>query len=134
FGELYLASVFLIPLTFAGILAMLMAPLCVKLERRGVHKAVASFLCTLLLVLFLAGVGGLLSTQLANLSDDLPTIEQRLNKQLQSIQVFMEDTFGISAEQQKQAVKDGSPGDGKVGSMIVGFLSSFTEIMANSVL
>jgi len=35
FGELYLASVFLIPLTFAGILAMLMAPLCVKLERRG---------------------------------------------------------------------------------------------------
>src|SRR5699024_1473687 len=119
---------------FAGILAMLMAPFCVKLESWGVHNGIASFLCILLLLLFFAGIAGLLSTQIANFRDDLPKIEQHLNKQLQSIQELMHERFGISPEQQKQAVKDGSPEDGKVGSMIVSFLNSLTGILANVVL
>src|SRR5699024_3243465 len=134
FGGLYLAATFLIPLAFAGILAMLMAPFCVKLESWGVHNGIASFLCILLLLLFFAGIAGLLSTQIANFRDDLPKIEQHLNKQLQSIQELMHERFGISHEQQKQAVKDGSPEDGIFGSVIVSFLNSLTGILANVVL
>ena len=53
---------------------------------------------------------------------------------MQSIQGLLQDRFGISPAQQKQAVKDGSPEDGKVGSMIVSFLGSLTGMLANVVL
>lgn len=133
FGGMYFASAFLIPLAFAGILAMLMTPLCARLEARGINKALASFLCILILLLVVGGIGVLLSTQITNFAEDLPQIEQQINDQLRSIQLYVQETFGISPEEQEKAVKDGSESGG-VGSMVVGFLNAFTSIMANSLL
>lgn len=134
FGGLYLASTFLIPLVFAGILAMLMSPLCAKLEARGYNKALSSFLCILLLILIFAGIGAVISTQVTSFINDLPQIEKEINQQLRSVQFYVQETFGISPEEQEKAVKDGSGESGGVGSMIVNFLSSFTGIMASSLL
>lgn len=134
FGGLYFASAFLIPLVFAGILAMLMTPLCVKLEDKGLNKALASFLCILLLLLVLSGIGFMLSTQIINFAEDLPKIEQQINKQITTVQMYVQDTFGISPEEQEQAVKNKSSESGGVGSLVVGFLNAFTGIMASSLL
>jgi len=134
FGGLYLASSFLIPMTFAGILAMLMTPLCAKLESRRIPKAIASFICILLLLLFVGGIGFALSTQIASFGEDLPQIEKNLNEQLTSIQGFVQNIFGLSPEQQKEMVQGSSSENGGVGSMVVSFLNSFTGIMANSLL
>lgn len=134
FGGLYFASSFLIPLVFAGILAMLMSPLSAKLEARGLNKALAAFLCILLLVLFFVGIGFLLSTQVASFTEDIPQIEKRINEQVWSVQMYVQETFGISPQEQEQAVKDGSEGSGGIGGMVVNFLNSFTGIMASSLL
>lgn len=131
-GGLYFAAAFLIPLVFAGIFAMLMTPLCAKLEARGVPKALASFFCILLLILFFAGIGGVLSTQIANFTGDLPQVEREINRQLNYVQDYVQEKFGITHQQQKEAVKGNSSGG--MGSMVVGFLNSFTNIMANSLL
>lgn len=133
FGGLYFASSFLIPLVFAGILAMLMSPLSAKLEARGLNKAVAAFLCILLLVLFFVGIGFLLSTQVASFTEDIPQIEKRINEQVRSVQMFVQEKFGISPQEQKKAVKNGSSG-GNIGGIVVNFLNSFTGIMASSLL
>lgn len=135
FGGLYLASSFLIPLVFAGILAMLMSPLSAKLEDFGLNKALAAFLCILLLLLFFAGLGVLLSTQVANFTEDLPQIEREINQQLYLVQGYVQETFGISPEEQEKAFKESSSSEsGGIGSMVVGFLNSFTGIMASSLL
>lgn len=126
-----MAADFLIPLAFAGILAMLMAPLCGKLEAKGFHKAVASFVCILLLILFSAGIGTLLSTQIASISNDLPTIEKSLNGKLESTQQWVQNKFGISPQEQQKAVQGNSSG---IGSVLGGFLRSFTGVLSNSVL
>lgn len=135
FGGLYLASDFLIPLVFASILAMLMSPLAAKMEGMGFNKALASFVCILLLVLFFAGIGTLLSTQVASFTEDLPQIEQQVNKQLRSVQGFFQETFGISPEEQKKAVKEGSSSEsGGMGSIVFNFINSSTGVMANALL
>lgn len=136
FGGLYLASAFLIPLAFAGILAMLMSPLCKKLEARGFNKAIASFTCILLLLLVFTGIGTLLSTQIVSFTEDLPQIEKHINEQVTSAQHFVQETFGVSPEEQEQAVKDGSSSEngGGVGSVVVSFINSLTGILANSLL
>lgn len=133
FGGMYFASAFLIPLVFAGILAMLMSPLSAKFEERGLNKALSAFICILILLMFFGGIGVLLSTQVTNFTEDLPQIEQQINQQLRSIQSYVQETFGISPEEQEKAVKDGSESGG-VGSIVVGFLNAFTGIMANSLL
>lgn len=132
FGGLYLASSFLIPLVFAGVLAMLMTPLCVKLEARGIPKALSSFFCILLLLFFFAGIGFVLSTQIAGFAEDLPRIEREIDEQLYYLQEYVQQTFGITHEQQKEAVQDSSPGG--MSSMVAGFLNSFTGIMTNAIL
>lgn len=134
FGGLYLASSFLIPFVFAGILAMLFSPLCARFEAMGINKALSSFICILLLVLIFACIGAVVSTQVASFINDLPQIEKEINQQLRSVQFYVQETFGVSPEQQEEAVKDGSGESGGVGSMIVNFLSSFTGIMASSLL
>lgn len=135
FAGLYFSSAFLIPLAFAGILAMLMTPLCNKMEAMGIHKGVASFLCILVLILLFAGVGVLLSAQVASFSEDLPRIERQLTQQLNTVQQFIQENLGISPRKQEQAVKSSSgSGSGGTGSMIITLLGSFTTIMANSLL
>lgn len=133
FGGLWLAADFLIPLIFAGILAMLMAPLSTKLESLGLNKALAAFVCILLLLVVIGGIGVLVSTQVANFTEDLPKVEQQINQQLRSLQAYVQETFGISPSKQEEAVKDGS-GSGGLGSMVVSFLGAFTGIMASSLL
>lgn len=135
FGGLYLASDFLIPLAFAGIFAMLMSPLSAKLEGIGFNKALASFVCILLLVLVFTGIGTLLSTQIAGFTEDLPQIEQEINKQLISLQGFFHETFGISPEEQQKIVKEGSSSEsGGLSSIILSFIDSSTGAMANALL
>lgn len=134
FGGLYFASNFLIPLAFAAVLAMLMTPMCVKLEQIGVNKMLASLTCIMLLVVIFAGLGILLSAQIASFTDDLPQIEREINKQLASIQLYVQETFGISPQKQEEAVKDGASDSGGVGGMVVEFLNSFTGTMAGFLL
>lgn len=132
FSGLYFARAFLIPLTFAGILAMLMAPLAQKLEISGVPKPLASLVCILILVSILAGIGVIISTQVASFAEDLPQIENQLNEHLVSLQTFVQETLGISPQEQKEAVQqDESSG---MSSLAVNALGSFTSILASFLL
>lgn len=131
-GGLYIARAFLIPLAFAAIFAMLLTPLCVKMEGLGINRALATLLCVLLLLVFFFGLGTLLSAQIASFSEDLPQIEKQLNQQLSQVQQFIQENFGISPREQKKAVQEESPSGS--GGMIVNFLGSFTTILASSLL
>lgn len=130
-GGLYVAQAFFIPLTFAAILAMLLIPLCRKLEGKGVNRGFATLICVLLLVLFFAVLTTMLSAQIASFVDDLPEARDQVNSLIENVQQFGQDTFGISV---KDAVQEESSGSSGMGSAAVGYLGSFTSILASSLL
>lgn len=100
FGALYYASVFLIPVGYAAVLAMLMLPVARTLEKWGLNRAFATIICLFIIIIVFAGLIFLFSTQLIGFSQDLPAIKTGLDKQLQELQLWIQSQTDISPERQ----------------------------------
>ena len=103
---LYFAKPLLVPLTFAGILAMLFVPLSKKMESKGIHKALSAIICILILLLIFVGIGSLLAWQIADISKDMTDIQPKIKEFLSKIETYIANTFGIDAKRQQQIVKE----------------------------
>ncbi|HET6528816.1 MAG TPA: AI-2E family transporter, partial [Balneolaceae bacterium] len=128
---MYFARSFLIPFLFGVILAMLMTPVCRKMEKFGINKALPAFLCVLLIVVTVLGVVALLSAQIANFTENIPQFEKQITQMINEAYQYIQNTFGISPQKQKEAM--GQLGI-SMGSYIFGFLGSFTSMLASSFL
>jgi len=109
-GMLYLAKPVLVPLTFALVLAMLLIPLCKRMEKAGINRAVAVLACILLLLLTVAVIIGLLSWQLSSLMDDVNNIEQRIAGMVRRVQQFISARTGINRSTQNELVEQVNKG------------------------
>lgn len=105
-AALYYGRLFFIPLAFAIVLAMLLVPVSNKLERWGVSRIAATFLCILLILLFIAGAFWVIGAQAASLSEDLPQIKGKLLQLVDSGQQWIQKQFGVAPEQQIKFVKE----------------------------
>ncbi|MEI6949483.1 AI-2E family transporter [Paraflavisolibacter sp. H34] len=105
---LYYARPFLVPLAFAGLMAMLFFPVSRWLENRGVHKVVAILLCILVLLLVASAIFGLLYWQVSDVAKDAGRIEKNLVRQLEELRHYISRSFGISEHQQRQFLNSGS--------------------------
>jgi len=99
-GALYYARQLLIPFSLAALLAMLMLPVCRRLERWSVPRGLAIVLCLLLIVAVLFGLGLLLTTQVISFARELPSLQGQLNRKLDTVQGFVERLTDIPADQQ----------------------------------
>src|SRR5688572_13970151 len=97
---LFYAKELLVPICFAGLLAMLMLSLCNKMEARRINRGIAAFLCILLMVAIVAGLILLLQWQLSDMLKDLNGIEQRVTEQVTKAKQYISETFGISEQKQ----------------------------------
>src|SRR5699024_640441 len=104
FGAMYFARAFLVPFLFGTILAMLLTPVCSKLEKAGINKIVAAFLSVFLMIIVVLGVGTMLSTQIASFTENIPQFEQQITQQINDIQQYIQSTFGISYQRQEKAM------------------------------
>jgi predicted PurR-regulated permease PerM len=80
--------------------AMLMAPLCNRLDKVGISRGLSSFIGLLVVLFSLLIIFGVSVWQVAIFVEDLPTIEQRSTEMLVKIQDFIEETFSIPSEDQ----------------------------------
>jgi predicted PurR-regulated permease PerM len=131
-AALYFAQAFLIPLTFAAILAMLFIPLSKRLEKRGINRALAAIICILILILVFAGIGSLLAWQLSDLSEDMSGIEQKFKKFISQIENYIATTFGIDPKEQQKIVKEQANG-GSTGQLAK-IMGSIFSIAVNTIL
>lgn len=69
-------------------------------------RAVAAFICLLLLILFIAGVGALIGWQVAELTSDFVLLKQKTIETFDSIQQYIFNHFGISVAEQSRLIKD----------------------------
>lgn len=101
FGILYFAKPFLIPLAIGGMMAMLLVPLCRRLEQLKVPRALAAVVCALFAMVLLLGIGYLLINQIIALGKDMPLIGKKLNDMLNSAHDFISEHFQMPIDTQK---------------------------------
>lgn len=132
-GGMYVAKGFLVPITFAALIAMLFVPLCDWLEKRGVGKALSAILCVLLFVGLGSGVVALLSWQVAGIAQDADNIAGQLSKIPASIQEFIHETVGLTVEQQQQMLKE-QDFSTRIGNEIASAANSAASMLGMSLL
>lgn len=134
FTGLFYAKSFLVPLTFAALLAMLLLPVALRLEAR-MSRALAIGVCIIGLLTIVAGIIALVSWQVADLASDASKIEKHLSENIAKAREQITSTLGISEKKQDEIIqKQQSSGSGKTSAMITGALNSIGGIVTNSVL
>lgn len=103
---LYFGKPVLVPLFFSIMLAMLMAPLCSYLDKRGCIRAISCVICVLIILLFLLMLGYVIVVQLADFLKDMDQIKQRCTKMFQSVQEYIQSNYDISRDRQEDIVRN----------------------------
>ena len=118
----------MVPLAFAALIAILLNPLCVRLERK-MNKIVAIIISMLIAILALAGLAYFLSSQIAHFFDNVDAMKQKFAELLVIIQKWLEQTFGIAVQKQAQMVKEAANGSKAViGETLSGALGVLSVI------
>lgn len=130
FSGLYYARSFLIPIAFAGILAMLLLPLSVRLEKRGLNRGLSALACLLIFLLSVSGVIALLVWQISDLAKDLSQLEQKIISAIEQLEVFIDSKLGIpKAEQEKIITEQQKSGESAASTAIFGFMGMLVDII-----
>jgi predicted PurR-regulated permease PerM len=132
---LYYGKTVLIPIVFAALLAMLMAPICRKLDSWGVHRALSSLVCILILLVTLTGVLAIVVAQVRSFSQDIPQIEEKTNELVSQVEKYIQDKFDVPPEKQESFFKEQIKSLGKsAGSYAGNIVSRVTSTIANLLL
>lgn len=130
---LYVLQGILVPLAFGGILAMLLYPICHKLESLKVPRIVAIFICIILVVAMITGLLMLVINQLQVFSEELPQYASKVTKLLGQLQTFVEQRLNIrKGKQGAELQKYGLEALKNSGAYISNILSGTSSILANA--
>lgn len=103
-----LADIF-IPVAFAVLIAILLNPLYVRMEKK-ISKVPAIILSILVAVLFLVGLFYFLSTQIAGFVDKVPLIQKKLGMLIANADVWTDKHFGINLKKQMDSLNANGSG------------------------
>ncbi len=134
---LYVAKSFLIPFVVALLLAMLVLPLCNKLEGWGINRGISIFLCILLILAVVAGIFSVFTAQVVSFNEDLPRIKSQMQDVLYKVQQWIEVRFKIPPREQESFLEENTASSakdaGKLAMQIVsgaiGGLTTFLLIL-----
>jgi predicted PurR-regulated permease PerM len=129
------AKPFLVPLTFAGLLSMLLLPVVKWLQKKKIPHTLAILLAILMLVAFFALVIFFTGWQVAGIAEDSNKLEQQINEKYNAIRQYIAQTLGISPEKQKQLLQQQrASGSGNTGSSVTRFLTGIFGFLTNAIL
>lgn len=129
------AKPFLMPLTFAGLLAMLLLPLVKWLQKRNIPHILAIILGILALIAFFAAVAFFTNLQITDIRQNSARLEQQAIAKYNSVRQYIAQMFGISPEKQQQFIEQQkSSASGNTGSSLTGLLTGIFGFLANALL
>ena len=135
FASLYFAAEFLIPVTLAAVFSMLFIRFCNWMERKGIKRGLASFLCIALFLSLIAGILLLMSWQLSSLSENMDEMKDRLISLFNDMRVWLSKSIGVSYRQQEKIITEQtSTGATSAGSMAMSFATGTFSILINALL
>jgi len=123
---LFVLADILIPLAFATLIAILLNPLCNRLQRK-VPKVIAIMLTMLIAMVLLVSLLYFLSSRIVHFFDDLDAIKLKFGQLLHDLQLWLSDTFGLTIKKQEQMLNEAANNSkaviGQTLSGLLGFLS-----------
>jgi predicted PurR-regulated permease PerM len=125
---------FLIPLAFAAILSMLLVPVSIWLEKRGVNKAVATLLSIMILIVFLGGVVAFVSWQVKDLTKDTAKLEQQVTQKYNQLRQYISNELGIPEEKQKEFIEKQQQSSGGGMQAVTGIIGGLGSFLTNFLL
>jgi predicted PurR-regulated permease PerM len=132
---LHFGKTVLVPITFASLLAMLMAPVCRKLDRIGFPRPLSAACCILILVSVLAGIVLIIRAEIVTFTKDISLVEKKAGEAVETAQDFIEKQFGVPEKKQEAAMKEQAKGAGKTApNLLKKILSGITTTIATIVL
>ena len=133
---LYLGQGVLAPLLMALLFAILVEPVAAFLQRRlKLPNTAATSIAVVLFFLLFIVLFYFISLQLAGMADDWGKIKSNLSTHYSNLQRYIESSFGITKEQQQQAISQASSESASTGKQLAGAtLSSITDSLLNLVL
>lgn len=108
FWATYHAQDFLVPLSFAVLLAMLMVPISNTLERWGFRRTWSSLTSTLIIITIAAGIVLLLSSRAGRFAAALPPLLERFAHQYEKMQQTVQHQWGVRLPTQSDLLAGGS--------------------------
>jgi predicted PurR-regulated permease PerM len=129
------AKPFLVPLTFAAVLSMLLLPTTRWFQSKGIHKAIAPVLSISLLVGFFAIVIAFFTWQMSDIAGNATKLEDQVTKKYHQVKDFVSEHLKIPEKKQEQMIKQQQQSSsGKTASMITGLLGGITDFLGNTLL
>ncbi|WP_343523570.1 AI-2E family transporter [Pedobacter sp.] len=95
----------LVPLAFSVLIAILLNPMEVRIERK-LPKIVSIIISMLIALLVVAGIAYFLSSQIAHFFDNVDAMKQKFAELLSTGQSWLEKTFGIATQKQVEMIKE----------------------------
>ncbi|PTR00884.1 putative PurR-regulated permease PerM [Mucilaginibacter yixingensis] len=95
----------LVPLAFAGFIAILLNPLCNRLVRLKVPRVLAILISILLALVLVVALFYFLSTQIAQFSQSFPALKQKFEALSHDVSQWIYTKFGVETEKQVGFVK-----------------------------
>ena len=127
---LYFGKEILILVVFSGFLAMLMAPVSNKLESWGVNRVFSTLLSVLIIVVVISLVLLLITAQVVTFTEDLPSIQKKLEGFISGIQSWIENQFGVSSQQQIKALQEQTKNTiSSAGSYLTGMVAGLVTLI-----
>lgn len=93
-------SFYLVPATFAALLAMLMLPFNRLLEKWRFPRILAIVVSLLLILLIVASTIMLITAQVVSFAKELPSIEGQLKLKFEELQTYIERVSGVTVQNQ----------------------------------
>lgn len=126
---------FLVPLTIAALLSMLLLPVTRWLQGKGVNKAVATLLSILLLLLLLSGVLFFVGWQMSDIASNTSKLQQTISEKYEQAKELVSQKLGITVAKQEQLIEEQQKSSsGKMGSTVTGIMSGISSFLTDTLL
>lgn len=99
---MYFGTVLFVPLLFGMLIAFVMFPLCLWLERHGIWKYMAIVICLTVILSFFCALIYLLSWQLQLFRLEIPEITQKLKIALFRAQGWLQQDLNVTIKMQEE--------------------------------
>ena len=132
-ATIYYCKPFLVPLCFAGLIAMLFLPLSRWFEKRKIPKGISILLCIIIFLVLITGIIVLISWQITDLATEATDIENKVRKMISEIEEYIGSRFGISKKEQEKILTEQAKDNGamlsNLGSFATGFIVDFILVL-----
>lgn len=129
---MYFAKAFLVPIAISGLMAMLLLPVCRKLEGWDMGRGIAAVTAVLVTLLIIVGVMYVLVNELVGLGAEMESIGDKFNTMFAHGHSLVSEHFDVSISKQKEYLQEQvATWSSSAGKLLGGVLFSVVTILGN---